>query len=822
MKEREVYLNISSLFLESQGNCVLTHRGDLIYGFKIEYPAKYSQSKEDFERQKKTWDLALRNLPTKTIVCKSDVYIKTFFSAKDMPKDNFIQKATAEHFEGRPYLDHTGYVFFIWPQNDTLKNNQIKNPFRPVSVKGYKSDQINFANFETQVKQARQILNNSETVYLEPLQQSEVMHFCSIWLNGFNMSVATDVVFEKDRVVADDMHLAMIALTDETGFPDAIVECVPDDTKSIENGFYKGMVDYLGITLNCNHVYNQILIIDDNKTHIDRIYKTQEALFGLRKLGHENIKAHEKIDGYLKEMTSSDDSNNVHFVRGHSNIILFDKNIEIVNQAKTDIVAWFTKEGFSSYTPTGERLKNMYLNTLCINAPMLNNNSMYLVDLRAATCLFIMNGAYTNDNEGIYFQDRIFNIPFKFDFWDEPMRRIVSRNFAIFAPTGRGKSVIANAIESGLIDTQDVVVVNIDLGRSYEKLSKLYKPEDVGYFRYESGKPLGLNPFILEEGEQPTELKIEEVCEVVWTNIKKNGSTTALEKTSMRKIVKAYFICTIADDGVSALSWPGFYNFVKINYENDQLFYSLDIENDPKFFDIKEFLHAGSDFIGDGIYSNIFAATDKEIYNSFVGKKLIIFELEEIKDNMLLVTIMLQIISEAITRIVWKDRSRRALVLFDEFAETLKMPGILSKVAYYAQAIRKQNGMLGLILQAASQFPDTPDGKSILANTETLIVLPTDNKVVIDSLEERTSLSKYDRIQIESMRHNFNGEIKYSEFFLKRGSFSRVMRLELAPKALIAYETRGNRATEIMKLYNQHGSMEEAINKYLELHPQNN
>lgn len=816
MSNKEVYLNAQDLFLEVEGNYVLTRRGDLIYGFKIEYPAKYSQSQTDFEIQKNTWDLALRNLPIKTIVCKSDVYLKTQFSTDHMPQFNFIQKATAQHFEGREYLKHTGYIFFIWPKNDTLKNQQIKNPFKSVNITEFKRDMVNVTNFETQIDQAVQILNGSEAVKLRPLDEKEFLNYCGVWLNGFNKNYATDVVLDGKNITADNMHVAVVAITNEKAVPDVVGECMIDRNQSIDNGFYKGLMDDLGIMLKCNHIYNQLLIIDDSKKHMDQIYKTKDQLYSVRKLGHENIIAHAKIKEYMESMTTDNDNLNVQFVRGHSNVIIFDENNDKVEQLKTDISAWFVRNGFQPYVPTGERLKNIYLNTLCINASCLNNNSMYLLDLRVATCFFIMNGPYTSDKEGIYFQDRIFNIPFKFDFWDAPLKRIVSRNFAIFAPTGRGKSVLANAIQSGLIDTQDVVVVNIDLGRSYEMLSKLYKPEEVGYFRYESGKALGLNPFMLEEGETPTELKIEEICEILWINIKKSGTANDLEKTSMRKIVDAYFTCSICDNGVKSLSWDGFYNFVKINYQNGSLFKSLEIEE--TFFDVKEFLHAGSDFIKNGIYGNIYASTSDGIYNSFQGKKLIIFELDEIKENALLLSIMLQIISEAISRIVWRNRSQRGLVFFDEFAQTLQMPGILPRVAYYAQAIRKQNGMLGLVLQSASQFPDTPDGKSILANTETLIMLPTNDGRVVEELAKRTELSKHDVVQIKSMRHNFDGNIKYSEFFIKRGPFARVMRLELAPKVLLAFQTNGDVANETMALYNEYGNMETAINKYIELH----
>ena len=44
------------------------------------------------------------------------------------------------------------------------------------------------------------------------------------------------------------------------------------------------------------------------------------------------------------------------------------------------------------------------------------------------------------------FNDREYNIPVRKDVWDEKKKRIKARNFAIFAPTGEGKSFLANNI----------------------------------------------------------------------------------------------------------------------------------------------------------------------------------------------------------------------------------------------------------------------------------------------------------------------------------------------------------------------------------------
>ena len=78
-------------------------------------------------------------------------------------------------------------------------------------------------------------------------------------------------------------------------------------------------------------------------------------------------------------------------------------------------------------------------------------------------CLFINNTNYKSDATGIIFNDREHNIPVLKDVWDERKKRIKARNFAIFAPTGEGKSFLANNILRQYFES-GVRLVIIDLG----------------------------------------------------------------------------------------------------------------------------------------------------------------------------------------------------------------------------------------------------------------------------------------------------------------------------------------------------------------------
>ena len=235
------------------------------------------------------------------------------------------------------------------------------------------------------------------------------------------------------------------------------------------------------------------------------------------------------------------------------------------------------------------------------------------------------------------------------------------------------------------------------------------------------------------------------------------------------------------------------------------------LELNPKFFDIEDFLHITSEFIGKGIYSFLFEAKTDDSYK-IEGKKFIVFELDEIKDNHVLLTIMLHMISEAVQKVVWKDRSTKGVIFFDEFAKMLKFPSVLSSAEYFYQAARKQEAAIGIVLQSPSQLPKNDASNAMIDNTQVMYIMQ--NEKGYKEIIERLSLKEHDENQLGSIKYNFTGKIKYSEFLLKIGSESNIMRLELAPKVLLAFQTEGKEYTEVMELYKETGDMEKAIEKY--------
>jgi type IV secretory pathway VirB4 component len=501
-----------------------------------------------------------------------------------------------------------------------------------------------------------------------------------------------------------------------------------------------------------------------------------------------------KIQHILDQINADD---NARIVRGHLNIVYWSREARELEKITSKIKTEFKELDIIPYYPRGEERKNYILNSYCCFSSNFSNNDLYVTDLKHALCLFINNTNYKSDATGIIFNDREHNIPVLKDVWDERKKRIKARNFAIFAPTGEGKSFLANNILRQYFES-GVRLVIIDLGGSYTKFAKLY-PEQYTVLRYESGKNLGINPFYISDVNDLTPERLEDLSVFLFELFASDLKVTKAQSVSVKKILRHYY-----DSTSNNHSLEGFYDFIEDHQE--KLLDDLKIH--PDYFNVTSFLHVMSEYVGDGLYSFLFEVSEDQTYK-IEDKRLIVFELDEVKDNKEILSVMLKLIKSAIQRTIWKNRAEKGIILFDEFAKQLKFDNVLESVEFYYQAIRKQNGAIGIILQSINQLPNNSTSASILENTQ--VIYSLNNEKGYDELVKRLNLSTHDLNQLKSIKNNLSGPRKYTEMFIKIGKESNIFRLEVPKKVYAAYLTDGTENEEIMKLYDEHHDMEKAI-----------
>ncbi|MFI1770715.1 TraG family conjugative transposon ATPase [Thalassobellus citreus] len=785
--------------LDIQDHIIFANNGNIVLCFKVDAPEIYSLSEKDFEDIHGSWFQAFKSLPVSTIIHKQDIYKKAFYDATAISNTSFLEKATNKYFEGREYIEHTSYLFFVLPHHKTLNASKYMNPFRKVEKGIHKKLDHNVTEFMTSVNDAISFINNSRKVSLKPLNENDILSLGNAYFNGFNEGFDTDIQLKKSNIEIGENHFDVLAVNSELCFGDVVQSSKTNDKFTSDDFvFHQGFIDGLGLNLNENHIVNQIIYLDDKHKWRKLLDKKIEELNKSSNFGTQNKVILKKIEDIVAKINEDDSSR---IIRGHLNIIFWSCEPQRLKTIASMIKTEFKELDIVPYYPKGEERKHYFLNSYCCFTSNFSNEDLYVTDLKHALCLYINNSNYKSDATGIIFNDRQHNIPVLKDVWDAHKKRIKARNFAIFAPTGEGKSFLANNILRQYFES-GVRLVIIDLGGSYSKFAKLYPDQHI-ILRYEQGKNLGINPFYISNESDLTPERLEDLGLFLLELMASGKVATKAEEVAIKKVLLFYYQHIRKGHSLASL-----YQF--IDEKKETLIAELKIQE--AYFNIYNFLHILSEYVDDGLYSFLFNVIEDQSYK-IEDKRLIVFELDEVKDNKEILSVMLKLIKSAIQRTIWRNKAEKGIILFDEFAKQLKFGNVLESVEFYYQAIRKQNGAIGIILQSINQLPNNSTSASILENTQ--VVYSLNNEKGYDELQKRLNLSSHDLNQLKSIRNNFNGARKYTEMFIKIGKESNIFRLEVPKEVYAAYLTDGKESDLIMQLFDEHQDMEKAIQIFI-------
>ena len=277
-------------------------------------------------------------------------------------------------------------------------------------------------------------------------------------------------------------------------------------------------------------------------------------------------------------------------------------------------------------------------------------------------------------------------------------------------------------------------------------------------------------------------------------------------------------VCVII--GVIVLAIVGFYVWLRDNYQ--QILEKNEIRS--AYFDVSQFVHNGSEWCDGGSYGNVFAHSEDPT-TRLKGKRLLIFELENIRSKPQLLSIVVHLIGITIRTLVWEQTGKRGFIIYEEFAELMQKPVIFGAVLYQMQAIRKKGGSACIVLQNLDQLALNAEDRykkdggaagALMKNIETVIFLAGADPTGFEKYS--TGFSEHDRQCVLSLRNNFNTPPMYSSFYIFRSKKSTLMSLCISPRTFLAFQTDGEVCDELGRLYSQTKSMERAIEQYERIH----
>lgn len=779
--------------------------------FALDLPEIFTLSPEDYLNIHDFWYRTIKYLPANTFVHKQDIFLNQKYQGNELPEDTFLQKSTKDHFQGRPFISHMAYLFIGFSPKGTLNQTGIQNPFKNVPNRKKLVEEFERDNsFISEVAKSIEFLNSSKYVMAHPIHEDEIHTLIQSYYNGFDPNKYVDTSMDEkvgtkggsyNTIGVGNRRVGVFTLNDIKQFPDYVdIYKLDNDYSSKKFKIFKGASDDFGFKMPFDHIYNQVIFIDDHSEHKKQLESRKEHLIGAKGFGTDNKTAADSLTEYLEEL-SKDESKKI--VRGHSNIIYYADNENEFETFTNVISTVYRSLDYKPHYPNKNALQEIYLKSVFPYTSTLSNNNLFRSELQIALSLFLNITSYKSDDEGVVFSDRIFNVPIKRDIRDEAKKRIKAWNFFIFAPTGEGKSVLAQHIFRQL-NEQGKKLVIFDIGGSFKKLSYLVPKDKCIFFSYEHGQPLGLNPFQIENISELNSEKQNSLADFVFNLWFPDKNPENSDRTILIKLLHTYYINVDQNH-----SFPSFYNFLKAN--RSSLLEKLGI--DARFFDLDSFLLMTDKYVS-GEYSFLFD-TAEDFSDKLQDKDLVIFEFEKANNNVVLLSLLLQLGNEAVDKIILEDRSIDGVVFYDELAKFIKDDSIRNRVTHYYQTNRKHSASVGTALQTPEQLPEGPDTNAMIENSQVVYILH--NEKGYEPIVRRFNLSEHQHNILKSITPNLKAKNPYTEFALIIGRDIWIMRLELSKEAFYAYQTDGREYEAIMKLYEENQSMEMAINQFVQM-----
>lgn len=789
---------------------IVGKNGSLTYVVKLSTPEVYSLCSSEIENWHKVYIQAFSHMPDNSYIHKQDIYEKCQYKASGAGL-SYLAQSDMEYFSGREYLRHTCMLAFTLNGLHSLSAAYTKNIFS-FNEALTKDDSDRLADFLAAVQFAINNLSNLRNVEICFLDLDELKDYVFSSTNFYESQGVRDIHFSEE-INAGKYHARIYAITNVEFFSNMEYPVAErDDTVSRDRSelYMSPAESFGGIHLNCNHVYNQVIYFYSDKLLKDKLQKNLDD--------HTMNKSWDKVNmpGKIKMLTdlATEISENKEILcYAHYSILLWDEDLSRLELSEKEFRSAMDIRNINYYIPSYGNLAEIYAGGIIGCTASLRLQYMFMTSLSMATTFLCHYSTFKNDPEGVFFNDRLTQIPLRKDIWDAKKRRIHARNSVVIAPTGSGKSFFTNNIVHQILD-QGYTVVAVEFGNSFKQLCYLY-PDLAIHIEYDPDKPLGINSFDLED--QPMTPEKEDLlitlCLRFWRKPDADANTTV----ALRKLLGAYY-----KERSSGHSFQDFYTYITDDYPK----LCVKVGLKPEYFDIDSFQHVCSEFMPGGTYANL-CVTDG-VASKLADKRFIHFELTKVKANPFVASVVMSLLFDMINNKILSDSSKKGYIVFDEYAETAQLKTATSldvdihqTVAIFYQKIRKENGAVMTIIQTPDQLPDNEFTKGIIGNTQILYVLPG-IEVVLDAIIKRFMIKNQAHInQMKSIQNNYKNKQNkqgYSECWIRFGdNYAITVRLEVSLRKYLAFQTEGEIRSALDKLYNKNGhDMQKAIEQYIE------
>lgn len=806
-KSRITTLENKFPLLTVENNCIISKDADITACFEVKLPELFTVASPEYETIHSAWHKAIKTLPDFTIVHKQDWYIKETYRPNLSEEDqSFLSKSFQRHFSERPFLNHYCYLFLTKTTKEQMRmQSNFSSLCKGVLIPKEIRDKEILQRFMEAVSQFERILNDSGLIQLRRLNEDEIIGTDDkqgLLENYLTLSKETDVSMQDialgtEEVRVGNQRLSLHTLSDTDDLPSSVSADVRFEKLSTDRSDCRlSFASPVGLLLNCNHIYNQYLFLDNSDDNLQKFEKSARNMHSLARYSRANQINKEWIENYLNEAHSFGLSS----IRAHFNVMAWSEDPNELKQLKNDCGSALALMECKPRHNTTD-VATLFWSAIPGNAGDFPSEESFYTFIEPALCFFTEETNYHNSPSpfGIKMVDRLTGKPIHLDISDLPMKKgiITNRNKFILGPSGSGKSFFTNHMVRQYYE-QGAHVLLVDTGNSYQGLCELIKGktkgEDGVYFTYTEDNPIAFNPFYTGDGVFDIE-KRESIKTLILTLWKRDDEPpTRAEEVALSNAVSGY-IELIKKENIFP-SFNGFYDYVKGDYRN----VLVQKQVREKDFDIANFLNVLEPYYKGGEYDYLLNS-DKEL--DLLSKRFIVFEIDAIKDHKILFPIVTIIIMEVFINKMRRLKGIRKLILIEEAWKAIAKEGMAEYIKYLFKTVRKFFGEAIVVTQEVDDIIQSPIVKESIINNSDCKILLDQRKYMnkFDEIQAMLGLTDKEKAQILSINMNNDPKRLYKEVWIGLGgTHSAVYATEVSTEEYLAYTTEETEKMEVMKL----------------------
>lgn len=812
--------------LSVENGCIVSKDADLTVAFEVELPELYTVTADEYEAMHSSWVKAVKVLPEHSVVCKQDWFVKETYRPKtDDGEQSFLTRSYELHFNERPYLNHKCYLFLT---KTTRERSRRKSDFNTL-CRGFLlpkeiTDKDAAARFLEAVEQFERIMNDSGHIRLRRLETDEITgtkerpglveKYFSLSLED-ETAVLQDICLKPGRMRIGDKRLCLHTLSDTEDLPGRLSTDMRYERMSTDRSDCRlSFAAPVGLLLSCNHIYSQYVFIDDAQEILQMMEKNSRNMLSLSKYSRSNAINQEWTEMYLDEAHTK----GVLPVRCHCNVIAWAEDAEEFRRIRNDTGSQLA---MMECTPRYNTIDTpvIYWAGIPGNAGDFPSEESFYTFLEQAVCLFAGETNYRSSPSpfGIRLADRQNGIPVHVDISDLPMKRgiITNRNKFILGPSGSGKSFFTNHLVRQYYE-QGAHILLVDTGNSYQGLCRMIHDRTNGkdgiYITYEEDNPISFNPFYTESGKFDVEKRdsINTLILTLWK--REDESPKRSEEVALSGAVNAY-IRKISENRNIRPDFNGFYEFVADDYR--RMIEEKKVRE--KDFDIDGFLNVLEPFYRGGDY-DFLLNSDKEL--DLTGKRFIVFELDNISSNKVLLPVVTLIIMETFIAKMRRLKGIRKMILIEECWKALMSANMSEYIKYLFKTVRKYFGEAVVVTQEVDDIISSPIVKEAIINNSDCKILLDQRKYMnkFEHIQRLLGLTEKEKGQILSINQaNHPGRFYREVWIGLGGTCSAVYATEVSEEEYFTFTTEESEKLEVQRIAGgPEGSLEGAIRRLAE------